>query len=412
MSDFVKPIAPWSKLPLRRVGKIVNGGTPRADDEFWNGEIPFITPPDLRPVVGRTVTHTERTLTDEGVRSGSNVVPAGSVVLSIRAPIGYVALTSSTAAFNQGCRAILPSPLHDARFITYALMASSEYLDSIGRGTTFMEISSSQLAEVCISTPPQNEQRAIADYLDHETERIDELIAEQRGLIEMLRERRQAVIDDSLGNEEWRVVPLKHLIVRVEQGVSPQAESVPVRGEEWGVLKSGCVNRGVFRENENKRLPDKFEIDESLAVRVGDVLVSRASGSVNFVGSCARVRSLGYNVILSDKIFRLVPRESVDTDFLVWLLNSRVYREQIRLAVSGAQGLANNLPLSSLRTFTFHVPSTLDEQRTIVAHLEDQTSRIDALIAESEDLIALSLERRAALITAAVTGQIDVRTAA
>lgn len=275
-----------------------------------------------------------------------------------------------------------------------------------------MEISSSQLAEVCISTPPQNEQRAIADYLDHETERIDELIAEQRGLIEMLRERRQAVIDDSLGNEEWRVVPLKHLIVRVEQGVSPQAESVPVRGEEWGVLKSGCVNRGVFRENENKRLPDKFEIDESLAVRVGDVLVSRASGSVNFVGSCARVRSLGYNVILSDKIFRLVPRESVDTDFLVWLLNSRVYREQIRLAVSGAQGLANNLPLSSLRTFTFHVPSTLDEQRTIVAHLEDQTSRIDALIAESEDLIALSLERRAALITAAVTGQIDVRTAA
>lgn len=346
------------------------------------------------------------------------VEPGDFVVHGLDILRGSVGISDSAGAITKVCSICRPTKPVDLRFVAHAIrtQARSGFMRAMARGireggADFRRWGT--LAELPIPFPSLSEQQAIADYLDRETQRIDALTAEQRGLIETLRERRQAVIDDSLdGNEEWGIVPLKHLIERVEQGVSPQAESVPVRDEEWGVLKSGCVNRGIFHENENKRLPDEFRIDESLAVRVGDVLVSRASGSVKFVGSCARVRNIGHRLILSDKTFRLVLRENVDADFLVWLLNSRVYREQVRLAVSGAQGLANNLPLSSLRTFTFHVPSTADEQREVATYLGEQTSRIDALIAESEDLIALSEERRATLITAAVTGQIDVRTAA
>lgn len=416
MSDFVKPIAPWSELPLRRVGKIVNGGTPRADDEFWNGEIPFITPPDLRPVVGRTVTHTERTLTDEGVRSGSNVVPAGSVVLSIRAPIGYVALTSSTAAFNQGCRAILPSPLHDARFITYALMASSEYLDSIGRGTTFMEISSSQLAEVCISTPPQNEQRAIADYLDHETERIDELIAEQRGLIETLRERRVSVVDQAvvgamtaqrplvqdtgfkwLGEipRNWSVRPLWSMFERIKDVGHPEEVMLSVFRDYGVIKKDSRDNLNLTAENRNiyQMVDDGWFVVNRMKAWQGSVGVSSLRG------------------ILSGHYICFRPRHAESSAYLNWLFRSSRYKAGYQTISRGVRPGQAEIDNGDLRVLPVLVPP-IEEQLEISAYLEDQTSRIDALIAESEDLIALSLERRAALITAAVTGQIDVRTAA
>lgn len=93
---------------------------------------------------------------------------------------------------------------------------------------------------------------------------------------------------------------------------------------------------------------------------------------------------------------------------MAWSLNSGRYRIQVRRAISGADGLANNLPLSKLRGFEMHFPS-LEEQRRIAAYLDGQTAKIDMLIVETERFIELARERRSALITAAVTGQIDVR---
>lgn len=264
-------------------------------------------------------------------------------------------------------------------------------------------------AKISLPVPPLDEQRAIADYLDRETARIDTLIEEQQRLIEMLRERRAAVVDAALApSSSWTQTTLRHMLSAVDQGVSPQAEA-GLADEEgaWGVLKTGCANYGTFRQEEHKRLPTDFTIDPTIAVGVGDVIVSRASGSPDLVGSAAIVERLDYQLILSDKLFRLRPRASVDPRFLVWSLNSGRYRVQVRRSISGAEGLANNLPLSKLRAFEMHYPK-LDEQRKITAYLDDQTAKSDTLIAETEMFVELSRERRAALITAAVTGQIDV----
>ncbi|MCZ7637666.1 MAG: restriction endonuclease subunit S, partial [Verrucomicrobia bacterium] len=96
-----------------------------------------------------------------------------------------------------------------------------------------------------------------------------------------------------------------------------------------GVLKAGCVNRGVFRQTEHKRLARDFEIDPGIIVAVGDVLVSRACGSPELVGSVGRVQELEYQLILSDKTFRPRFRDSVDVDFMVYAMNSRYYRTQV-----------------------------------------------------------------------------------
>ena len=127
-------------------------------------------------------------------------------------------------------------------------------------------------------------------------------------------------------------------------------------------------------------------------VKVGDVLISRACGSPSLVGSVGKVESLKYRLILSDKTFRAVFRDLVDVDFMVFAMNSRYYRDQVEQAISGAEGMANNLPLSSLRDFVFAIPPRM-EAGAIAAQLRDS-------------------EYRTRLVADVVTGKLDVRDAA
>lgn len=353
--------------------------------------------------------------TPENVERYLFVRPGDLVVNRMKAWQGSLGVSPYRGIVSGDYEVLRPTSGYvSGRYMHYALRSRhmiGEYrMRSTGIRPSQWRLYWDQMGDIRIPLPPLEQQEQIADYLDRETAQIDALITEQQRLVETLQERRGVVVDQGLRAQpeaQWTRSALKYMLEGIDQGVSPQAEAALADDDSWGVLKSGCVNRGVFREDEHKRLPDDFTFDARIRVSTGDVIVSRASGSPDLVGSCATVRSLTYRLILSDKLFRLRPAPSVDDRFLVWLLNSRSYRTQVRQAISGAQGLANNLPLAALRSFEMHYPP-LDEQRRIADRLDEQTTRIDTLIAESERLIELSQERRAALITAAVTGRIDV----
>ena len=124
-----------------------------------------------------------------------------------------------------------------------------------------------------------------------------------------------------------------------------------------------------------------------------------------------RVRSLNYQLILSDKTFRPVFNEPEIVDFVVWAMNSRYFRTQVELALSGAEGLANNLPLTALKRLWVAVPPA-DEAVEIAKFLEIELSDIDATIERVEGEIELLEELRDRLIADVVTGKLDVRDAA
>lgn len=315
------------------------------------------------------------------------------------------------------------------RFVEYITRSRPwlEWASATSYGSKMPRTSWDFMGDLEVKVPTRGEQQAIADFLDRETTKIDALIAKQEQLIATLREDRAATITqavtkgldpnvkmkdsgaDIIGRipQHWDLRALKRLIVRIDQGVSPQA-SADLADDGWGVLKSGCVNGGVFRDTEHKKLPTDFEINHDIAVRPGDLLVCRASGSPNLVGSAAIVRELRYQLILSDKTFRIIANQLCVPGYLEWAMNARSYREQVLGAISGAEGLANNLPMSSLRSFLFAVPP-FSEQKEIVAHLDTRCSKIDALIDKSTEMIETLREYRSALITDAVTGKIDVR---
>lgn len=279
-----------------------------------------------------------------------------------------------------------------------------------------------------VAVPPLAEQAAIARFLDWANGRLERAIRAKRKVIALLHEQKQAIIHDAvtrglnpfvrlkpsgihwLGDipQHWEVRRLRTLVHHIDQGVSPLAVGFLAEGNSWGVLKSGCVNRGIFRETEHKQLARSFEIDPAIIVRIGDVLISRACGSPTLVGSVGRVKSLRYRLILSDKTFRACFRDYVDADFMVFAMNCRYYRHQVEQAISGAEGMANNLPLSSLRDFSFSIPPT-EEAAAIAGYLETETAGLQTTVSRLEREIELLREYRTRLVADVVTGKLDVR---
>jgi type I restriction enzyme S subunit len=302
----------------------------------------------------------------------------------------------------------------------------------LGTGTAgFLRLYGDSLGAIEIGLPSPDEQSQIVRFLDHAARRIRRYIRAKKMLIALLNEQKQAIIQravcqgldpnvrlkpsgiDSLGDvpHHWSVSRLRNLVNRIDQGVSPQSDAGLAESHGWGVLKSGCVNRGIFRDTEHKRLPASFAIDHSLVVRIGDVLVSRASGSPQLVGAIGRVGTLAYQLILSDKTFRLIMRDERLADFVVAAGNSRYIRTQIEQAISGAEGLANNLPLSSLKNLRIAIPPP-DEATRIAEHLGLATARPVRAIVRAEQEVELLLHFRARLVADVVTGKLDVYEAA
>ncbi|MBD9675645.1 restriction endonuclease subunit S [Pseudomonas sp. PDM18] len=426
--------AHWTLPKLKHFTRFTGGGTPNREERmFWGGEIPWVSPKDMK---SELIHDSEERITDAGLaNSSTTLVAPNKVLLVVRSGILKhtipVAINAVPVSLNQDMKALefKSSTCNSGFFLRWVQgLNDSLLLAWAKQGATVESIEHSYLSDTVVPLPPFEEQTAIAAFLDRETAKIDVLIGEQEKLIALLAEKRQATISHAvtrglnpnapmkssnvawLGEipAHWTVCAVRRVVERIEQGWSPECFSRAAEQGEWGVLKAGCVNGGIFRSSENKALPDTLEPDANIEVRDGDLLMSRASGSPALVGSVAYVSEPPSRLMLSDKIFRLHLSCDVDSRFFAIVFSARYMRLQIEQAISGAEGLANNLPQSSLKGFTIAIPPKT-EQVELVAMVEAEMEKLISLAGEAERAIALLKEHRSALITAAVTGQIDVR---
>ena len=186
----------WTTCRIRHQFTTANGGTPNTnEEEYRDGKIIWVTPEDLGQNVGAFIGESNRSITTLGVaNSSAQVCPEGSIIVSTRAPIGHLAITAAETTTNQGCRTLVPKNDVDSTFAYYTLLASREVIQSRGKGSTFMEISAADLKAHEFIAPPVAEQRAIAQYLDQKTARIDVLSERAATAIERLNEYRTALI--------------------------------------------------------------------------------------------------------------------------------------------------------------------------------------------------------------------------
>jgi type I restriction enzyme S subunit len=309
---------------------------------------------------------------------------------------------------------------YSALSIPFSLYSTNTALPSMTKGA---------LNSHPVLLPTWSEQLNVVAFLDREISKIDDLVAEQQRLIALLKEKRQAVISHAvtkglnpdvpmvdsglpwLGDipANWTVRRLRHLCRSVEQGWSPQCESFAADlDSEYGVLKVGAVNGGAFVPSENKKLPPDLDPLQELAIKKGDLLISRAN-TRELVGSAAVAEADYPRLLLCDKLYRLRFTDSAELPtFISNVLATPRARAQIEVGATGASSSMLNISQSVILDMAIAVPPS-DQIEEILGFCSEVSKSLSALIAKSEAALALLSERRAALITAAVTGQIDVR---
>jgi type I restriction enzyme, S subunit len=277
------------------------------------------------------------------------------------------------------------------------------------------------LRRMPLLSPPLPEQRAIADFLDRKTAQIDVLIEKKQHQIELLQELRTATINQAVtkglnpdapmkdsGIEwlgeipaHWEVSRLK-FVGNALIGLTYSPEDIVDNGKGTLVLRASNVQNGKIEFSDNVFV--KKEIPEHLIAQVGDILICSRSGSRSLIGKNALIdnNSAGYSFGVFMTIFR-----SEINDFVSYVLNSRIFKYQSGLFMTST---INQLTLASLNNFAIPVPPRI-EQTEIIEYLEFRIRKIDNLLDKAVQQISYLQEHRTALISAAVTGKIDVREA-
>ncbi len=401
----------WEVIPLKRIFKIINGGTPNSSEEsYWNGEIVWITPNDLSELTEIYIRDSERKITEDGINNCSaKIVPKDSIIISTRAPIGYIAIAGVNLCTNQGCKSLIPVSEINSKFFYYFILSINFYLNVLGQGTTFMELSNSNLSMVELLKPPIDEQISIANFLDQKTAEIDDLITDKEKLIELLQEKRQAVITEAVTKglnpnvkmkdsgiewigdipEGWEITKLKY-ICSITMGQSPKSEEYS--REEGGLpfLQGNAEftelypHPKIYCDTANKRS------------KVNDILLS-VRAPVGKMNISNRVYGIGRGLCA-------ITAQKVHLKYLWYSMN--VSLEELSINSQGSTFEA--VTVADVNNLSAIVPPT-DEQISIANFLDQKTAEIDSLVSEIQEQIQKLREYRQSLIFEAVTGKIDVR---
>lgn len=186
----------WELQPLQEVGEVAGRTAPEKDEtECWGGDIPWATPSELTALEGPTIEDTEEYLTELALEKvSSNLLPAGSVLMTTRATIGECAVNTVEMTTNQGFKSLIPGEGIDTWYAYYRLEYESDYLASLSKGSTFPEVGKDTVENFTVPVPPIEEQREIGERL----RAIDKQILSYKDNKEQLNRLKQGLMQDLL----------------------------------------------------------------------------------------------------------------------------------------------------------------------------------------------------------------------
>ena len=422
----------WPTVPLRYLVTFISGGTPdKANAGYWSGgTIPWVSPKDMKvDRIGDSADHITELALDEGV---AQLVPIGSVLVVVRGMILVhslpVAVTTQAVAINQDIKALFCGPRIRPSFLQAVLSGQSYWLlslaDSSAHGTR--KLATEILQHLEVPCPSLDVQDRVVAHLREETDRIDALIAVKERLLRLLSEKRRTVIASAVTHgirgaakmrdsgvawlgeipAHWEVWKLGHL-GRVGNGSTPARD----KQEYWVGGTIPWMNSSVVNQVE---VTSSQEFVTDVALR--ECHLPMLSPGVVLIAITGQGRTRGRAVVLSiaatinqHLAFVAPNRDHLDAWYLRWVLYAAY--DFLRSISDDAGGTKGALTLEDVSSLRLPVPP-LTEQSSIVEHIARETAKLDNFRAATERTVALLTERRAALIAAAVSGQVDVGAAA
>lgn len=415
----------WEALSVRRFAESVQTGmTPLADhiDSDSGLGLAWYTPGDFGNSL--QLASPSKTLhSNYATSKDAKIFPPYCVlIVCIGATLGKVGFTNSPSSANQQINAVVPNNRVDGHFLAYSLSVKSDVMRFLSNASTIGIMNQEKTKDILLALPPLPEQRAIASFLDRETSKIDALVAEQRKLIELLKEKRQAVISHAVTKglnpdapmkdsgiewlgmvpKHWEVKRLKHLM-QLRSGGTPSKTAQ----EYW----NGDVPWASSKDLKTETLEDTIDHitqlaldnDEATLVPVGSVLVV-VRGMI-LLHTFPVVQTLIPTAINQD-LKAILPVAALRMEYLPWLLRGSS-SETLRRVDEAAHG-TKVLRMEAWTSMELPLPP-VGEQSKLAKEIANRLDRLDTLTAEADHAIALLQERRTALVSAAVTGKFDVR---
>jgi type I restriction enzyme, S subunit len=414
----------WSIVSLKWISDIFAGGTPdKKNLDFWtDGSIPWLNSGSVNQGL---ITEVSDLITADAYRcSSAKWIPKDALVIALAGQgktKGMTAQLAIEATCNQSMAAIVLNDKASARYVYWWLTNNYQNIRNLAGGDLRDGLNLEMIGAIHTPIPTKLEQKQIANFLDRETTRIDTLIAEQQRLIELLKEKRQAVISHAvtkgidrtvpmkdsgvewLGEvpKHWEVVKLGHF-AKVINGSTPDRTNV----DFWEDGDIPWINSGAL--NEHKICSPSELITQKALAECSVELIPCDSVLVGLVGQ-GKTRGLSslltIDAAINQNVAAIVPaKDRLSSSFLHLFLQS-IY-EPLRDFGRGANQAALNCELVS----ALRIPlPPKDEQNLISAYLEHNLNALERLEHSALNSIGLMQERRSALISAAVTGKIDVR---
>ena len=378
----------WEYKKLGEICQIVTGSTPKTSvQEYWGGKYPWVTPAELKGDV--FIDDTERHITDEAVaHTNVTLLPIGTVLLSSRAPIGKVAITTREMYCNQGFKNLICSDTIFNKYLYFWLKGKTDYLNSLGRGATFKEISKSIVENIQIPLPPIQSQQSIVSELD----KINELICLKKEQLKDYDNLAQSIFYEMFGdpvvNEKgWEVKKIGE-IGTVERGAGISKKDFVEDGLpciHYGQLHTIL---GPTTRHHHSCIPESLLPKYKIA-HTNDVIMAITSEDVE--GSCKSTAWLGnYDIVIGSDAAIL--HHEQDGTFLSYYTMTKAFFNEKSKYAKGFK--VTHISAKEIENIPVYLPP-LALQKDFAQRIElieKQKAEIQSTIADLETLLASRMQ--------------------
>ncbi|PPD35830.1 MAG: type I restriction endonuclease subunit S [Methylomonas sp.] len=403
---------------------IASGTTPTSDsDKYYGGEYLWVTTGELRENI---IFDTQKKVTGKALvdMPTLRLHPKGSVSIAMYgATIGRLGIFGKEATTNQACCVMPPSKVLHNKYLFYWLYATRNEIINLSSGGGQPNVNQEKIASLKISAPHYELQIKIVNFLDHETAKIDTLIEKQQQLIQLLKEKRQAVISHAVtkglnpdvpmrdsGVEwlgevpaHWEVKRIKHF-GKIIGGYAFKSNDFCDSGIK--AIKISNVSHLFFEWSDSSFLPENFLFEKREYVPPKDSLIFAMTRPIISGGVKVAKFDLDEECLVNQRVGFLKPSHKINQDYLMYVAQSNSFFCAFDNNITATN--QPNISSEGIEDIRFSCPN-LSEQAEIVGYISAISKLFENTLNKVNEQIELMQERRTALISAAVTGKIDVR---
>ncbi len=352
----------WKEYKIEDFCEVIGGGTPSTKEEsYYGGNISWITPRDLTNYKNRFISKGERNITEAGLRNSSaRLLPKNTILLTSRAPIGYLTISANEVSTNQGFKSLVVNPkIADFNFIYYLIKSNIEKIKLLGTGTTFAEISGAVVKNLKFKIPELPTQTAIAEILssiddkielnnkiNHELETLAQTLFKQWFIdFEFPNENGEPykssggeMVDSELGEipKYWVVERLgNHLYIKGRIGWKGLKKSEYLKESEGYSIVNGSdfINEQIDSQKCGWITKDRFDDSPEIQLKINDILITK-DGTI---GKLAFVDKISNPTSVASGIFVVRPSTSKVTTFFCWsFFKSPYFQNLVKYKIEGS----------------------------------------------------------------------------